>query len=87
MPAALDEGHLRKDLEKAGHRVRSVVTRQELDTALDTGSYDLVLTDIKSAPAVETEAKGRLEADGAADALQPLGRRHGRGRRRSTTAS
>jgi hypothetical protein len=58
MPAALEEGHLRKDLEKAGHRVRSVGSREELDSALDTGSYDLVFTDIKSAPAVETEAKG-----------------------------
>ena len=58
MPAALDEGHLRKDLEKAGHRVRSVGTREELDSALDTGSYDLVFTDFKSAPSVETEAKG-----------------------------
>jgi len=58
MPAALEEGHLRQDLEKAGHRVRSVGTREELDSALDTGSYDLVFTDIKSAPAIETEAKG-----------------------------
>jgi hypothetical protein len=58
MPAALDAGHLRQDLEKAGHRVRSVGTREELDDALGTGSYDLVFTDIKSAPAIETEAKG-----------------------------
>lgn len=58
MPAALEEGHLRRDLEKAGHRVRSVGTREELDSALDTGTYDLVFTDIKSAPAIETEAKG-----------------------------
>jgi hypothetical protein len=57
MPAALDEGHLRKDLEKAGHRVRSVVTREELENALDTGSYDLVFADLKAAPLVETEAK------------------------------
>jgi hypothetical protein len=58
MPAALVEGHLRKDLEKAGHRVRSVETREEFDHALDTGSYDLVFTDFKSAPSIETEAKG-----------------------------
>jgi hypothetical protein len=57
MPAALEEGNLRKDLEKAGHRVRSVASREELDTALDTGSYDLLFTDIKSAPSVEIEAK------------------------------
>ena len=58
MPAALEEGHLRQDLERAGHRVRSVGTREELDTALDTGSYDLVFTDVKSAPAIQTEAQG-----------------------------
>jgi hypothetical protein len=58
MPAALDEGHLRQDLEKAGHRVRSVGSREELGSALGTGSYDLVFTDIKSAPAIETEARG-----------------------------
>jgi hypothetical protein len=58
IPAALEEGHLRQDLEKAGHRVRSVGTRGELDSALDTGSYDLVFTDFKTAPSVETEAKG-----------------------------
>lgn len=57
MPAALEQGHLRKDLEKAGHRVRSVASREELDTALETGSYDLVFTDIKTAPAIETEAR------------------------------
>ena len=57
MPAALDEGHLRKDLEKAGHRVRSVVTREELENALGTGSYDLVFADLKAAPLVEMEAK------------------------------
>ena len=77
MPAALDEGHLRKDLEKAGHRVRSVVTREELEKALDTGSYDLVLADLKAAPLVETEANAPLEADRSFPPLQPFGRRHG----------
>jgi len=58
MPAAMGEGHLRQDLERAGHRVRSVVTREELENALDTGSYDLVFADLKETPLVETEAKG-----------------------------
>jgi DNA-binding NtrC family response regulator len=58
MPAAMEEGHLRQDLEKAGHRVRSVGSREELDSALGTGSYDLVFTDFKTAPAIETEARG-----------------------------
>lgn len=58
IPAAMDEGHLRQDLERAGHRVRSVGSRAELENALETGSYDLVFADFKEAPLVETEAKG-----------------------------
>ena len=57
LPAALDQGHLRKDLERAGHRIRTVSTRQELGDALGTGTYDLLLTDYSSAPTVEAEAK------------------------------
>ena len=57
LPAALDEGNLRKDLERAGHRIRSVSTRQELTSALGTGSYDLVMTDYKSAASIEADAK------------------------------
>lgn len=57
LPAALEEGHLRRDLEKAGHRLRSVSSREELDVALDTGTYDLVFADFKAAPSIETEAK------------------------------
>jgi hypothetical protein len=58
MPAALDEGHLRQELERAGHRVRSVGTREELETALGSGTYDLVFADLKTTPLVEKEAKG-----------------------------
>jgi hypothetical protein len=57
LPAALDEGNLRKDLERAGHRIRSVSTRQELGVALETGTYDLLMTDYKHAASVEAEAK------------------------------
>ena len=57
LPAALDAGNLRKDLERAGHRIRSVSTRQELTSALGTGTYDLVMTDYKSAASVEADAK------------------------------
>src|SRR5262245_50902393 len=39
-------------------RVRgSVVSLEELENALGTGSYDLVFADLKAAPLVETEAK------------------------------
>ena len=57
LPAALDAGNLRKDLERAGHRIRSVSTRQELASALGTGTYDLVMTDYKSAASVEADAR------------------------------
>ena len=57
LPAALEEGNLRRDLERAGHRIRSVSTRQELGTALGTGTYDLLMTDYRSAAAVEADAK------------------------------
>jgi len=57
LPAALDEGNLRKDLERAGHRIRSVSTRQELTAALGTGTYDLLMTDYRSAEALEADAK------------------------------
>lgn len=57
LPAALDQGNLRKDLERAGHRIRSVSSRQELGAALDTGTYDLLMTDFRSAAAVEADAR------------------------------
>jgi len=57
LPAALDEGHLRKDLERAGHRLRSVGTREELKSALGTGTYDLLFVDAKTATLVEAEAR------------------------------
>lgn len=57
LPAALDQGHLRKDLERAGHRIRTVSTRQELGDALGTGTYDLLMTDYGSAATVEADAK------------------------------
>lgn len=57
LPTALEQGNLRKNLEKAGHRLRSVGTREDLQTALRTGSYDLVLTDFKAASLVETQVK------------------------------
>ena len=56
LPSALEQGHLRKDLERAGHRLRSVTTREELKSALSTGTYDLVFTDAKAATAVEVDA-------------------------------
>jgi hypothetical protein len=56
LPAALGEGGLQKDLERAGHRLNRVGTEEELTKALGTGSYDLVLADFKVAPRVEAAA-------------------------------
>lgn len=57
LPSALEQGNLRRDLERAGHRIRSVSTREELNAALGTGTYDLLMTDYRSAPALEGQAK------------------------------
>lgn len=57
LPAALEEGHLRSDLERAGHRLRTATSREEFDTALGTGTYDLVLADFKTAALLEPAAK------------------------------
>ena len=57
LPSALEEGHLRKDLERAGHRLRTATSRAEFDAALGTGAYDLVLADFKVAPTLEPEAR------------------------------
>ena len=56
--AALEGADLKKGLERAGHRVRTVTTRADLKTAIGTGSYDVVLTDLKAVSEVEVEAKG-----------------------------
>jgi hypothetical protein len=56
LPAALAEGGLQKDLERAGHRLSRVSTEEELKKALDAGGYDLVFADLRVAPRVEAEA-------------------------------
>lgn len=56
--AALEDGTLRKDLERAGHRLRSATSREELEAALGTGTYDLLLADPKAASFAESEARG-----------------------------
>jgi hypothetical protein len=55
--AALEDGNLRKDLERAGHRLRSATSREELEAALSSGTYDLLLADLKAASFAESEAK------------------------------
>jgi len=60
--AALAGANLKKGLEKAGHRVRTVTTRADLRTASGSGSYDLVLTDLKAVSEVEGDLKGAASA-------------------------
>lgn len=55
LPAALDEGHLRKDLELAGHRLRTATSLEEFEAALGAGTYDLVLADFKEVAAIQPE--------------------------------
>ena len=57
LPAALTEGGLQKDLERAGHRLSRVGTEEELATALGSGTYDLVLADFKEVTRVESAAE------------------------------
>ena len=56
LPAALGQGGLQEDLERAGHRLNQVGTEDELKEALAAGGYDLVLADIKVAPRLEAQA-------------------------------
>jgi len=56
--AALNEADLKRGLERAGHRVRTVTTRADLKAAIGGGSYDLVLADLKELGEVETETRG-----------------------------
>jgi len=56
LPAALGEGGLQKNLERAGHRLSRVGTEEELRRALAAGGYDLVLADMKAAPRLEAQA-------------------------------
>jgi hypothetical protein len=58
--AALTGAELKKGLERAGHRVRTVTTRADLRNAFGSSTYDLVLADLKEVAEVEGEAKGPL---------------------------
>jgi CheY-like chemotaxis protein len=57
LPAALTEGGLQRNLERAGHRLSRVATEGELNQALAKGGFDLVFADLRLAPRVEAEAR------------------------------
>ncbi|MBI4471205.1 MAG: hypothetical protein HY646_00960 [Acidobacteria bacterium] len=46
---ALNDPKIESALTEAGHKLRSVTTREELTAALSTGQYDVVLTDLAEA--------------------------------------
>ena len=57
LPAALSEGRLQSNLERAGHRLSRVANEGELSEALAKGGFDLVFADLKLAPRIEAEAR------------------------------
>src|SRR5713101_3691590 len=54
---AINDGHLQSALLKAGHKLQTVRERSQLDDALKTGHYDLVLLDLADAPGVEEQLR------------------------------
>jgi len=49
----LSDPHFESALREAGHTVRSVSTKEELNEALQTGQYDVLLTDLAEAPELQ----------------------------------
>jgi hypothetical protein len=60
----LTDPNLESALEEAGHEVRAVTTSADLDSALRSGSYDVVLANVTDAPDLD-----RAQAVAAANAV------------------
>jgi len=56
MPAAAREFRLEKTLKSAGHKTRFVESTADLEQALASGKYDIVLADISDSPGVQKDA-------------------------------
>jgi hypothetical protein len=56
MPAAMKEFRLEATLKAAGHRPRVVESSADLEQALASGKYDIVLADIADSPGVQKES-------------------------------
>ena len=50
---SLSDPHFELALKEAGHTLRTVSTKEELNEALRTGQYDVLLTDLAEAPALQ----------------------------------
>ena len=80
VPAADKEFHVEAVLKAAGHKAQVAESEAEVEKALASGKYDLVLADYNDVPALRKEAGvGVLEAGRPAAPLQAHARRaHGR---------
>jgi hypothetical protein len=56
MPAAMKEFRLEATLKRAGHKPKIVGSSADLEQALTTGKYDVVLADLSDSPAVQKDA-------------------------------
>ena len=56
-PATLTDSNLQSLLGRAGHKLRSVRTATELEEALRSGRYDIVVINVEDAPAFEEMIK------------------------------
>ena len=68
VPAAEKEFHVEATLTAAGHKTRVVESRAEVEKALETDKYDLVLADVADAP----ELRKRCDANPSKPAVLPL---------------
>jgi hypothetical protein len=68
VPAAEKEFHVEATLTAAGHKAKVVESKAEVEKALDSGKYDLVLADVADAPGL----RKRCEASASKPAVLPL---------------
>ncbi len=55
--AGINDPKFQSALRDGGHKLHVVASRQELDEALKTGQYDILLADVADAPALEQTAQ------------------------------
>ncbi len=55
--AGVNDPKFQSALREAGYKLHAVGSRQELDEALKTGQYDVLLADVADAPALEQTAQ------------------------------
>jgi hypothetical protein len=56
MPAAMKEFRLEATLKKAGHKPKTVESSADLEQAMATGKYDIVLADLSDSSGVQKDA-------------------------------